>query len=295
MAPVPGGRNAVEQIHTPGDPFEQIVRKTDTHKITGHPRRERRREPFEHPVHHRLRLSHREPADGDTGPGAARQGAFQGSHPQVVVGAALDDGPERLFRLFRLFCQLPVPGSAPFQPPQRPLHPFFRQLPRRLAGDDVVEHHGHVGAECPLDLHGRFGSDRAGRAIDVADELDPVLLDLPESLEGKHLEAARVGEHRAVPGGEAVEPAQRLYHRLAGPEMQMIGVAQDDLRAGPEYLVRMQPAHRPVGPHRHECRSLHRAVWQGEGSGAGEALGGVKGEFEHGLWAMGLWAKGYGL
>ena len=96
--------------------------------------------------------------------------------------------------------QLGVPRRRqPVQPPERPLHPFPRELVRRLARHHVIERHRDVGAQRPLDLHRALGGERAVGAVDVALELDAVLGDLPEPLEREDLEAARVGEHRAAP------------------------------------------------------------------------------------------------
>ena len=126
----------------------------------------------------------------------------------------------------------------------------------------------------------------------MTDELDPILFDLAEPFEREDLEPARVGQHRPVPGGEPVQPAERLDHLFAGAQMQVVGVAEDDLRAGAANLVRMQTAHRSVGADRHERGRLHDAVGQREAAGAGQAFGGVEGEVEQGY---GLWAMGYEL
>ena len=69
--------------------------------------------------------------------------------------------------------------------------------------------------------------------------------------------------------------------RLAGAEMQVIGVAQDDLRAGPLDVAGAQSAHDAMGADRHERRRQDRAVRQGEGAGPGGALLGLEPELEH--------------
>ena len=128
----------------------------------------------------------------------------------------------------------------------------------------MVKLHCHVRAQGPLDLDGALGGDRPEAAVDVAAELDAVLGDLAQGLEGEDLEAAGVGEHRAVPCREAVQAAEGLDHFLAGTEVQVVGVAQHDLRAGAADVVGMQAAHGAVRAHGHERRRLHRAVRQGE-------------------------------
>ena len=49
-----------------------------------------------------------------------------------------------------------------------------------------------------------------GRAVEVAPERDAVLVDDAQVAERDDLEAARVGQDRAVPGHEPVEPAEPL-------------------------------------------------------------------------------------
>ena len=172
--------------------------------------------------------------------------------------------------------------AAPIQPAQRPLHPLARELVRRLARHHVVERHGDVGAEGALDLHRALGRERARGAVHVALELDAVLLDPPQPLEREDLEAAGVGEHRPVPGGEAVEPAHARDDVLAGAEVQVIGVAEDDLRAGARARRRRcRPRTTPWVPTGMNAGRLDGAVGQGERAGARGAGRALEREVEH--------------
>ena len=204
---------------------------------------------------------------------------------KLVVGAALDDGPEGLRGGRPPVCpparQRLVRCLAAVQPAQGALHAVEGQLVRRLARDHVVERHGDVGAERPLDLHGALGRQRAVGAVDVRLELDAVLADPAEPFEREHLEAARIGEHGPPPGGEPVEPAHVADDLLAGTEVQVVGVAQDDLRAGALDVAGAQAADHAVGADRHEGRGLDGAVGQRERAGPGVALRGVQAEPEH--------------
>ena len=119
----------------------------------------------------------------------------------------------------------------------------------------------------------RSGVSVRVRAVHVALEGDAVLRDPPQPLEREDLEAAGVGEHRAVPGGEAVQAAHVADHRLAGPEVQMVGVAEDDLRAGAAHVGGAQAADDAVGADRHERGGLDLAVGEGERAGARGAGG----------------------
>ena len=82
--------------------------------------------------------------------------------------------------------------------------------------------------------------------------------------EAEYLEAARVGEYRAVPAHEAVQPAVRRDHLQPRPQPQMKRVAEHD--AGAEFgeLGRAHRLHRAVGADRHEDRRLDLAVGKRE-------------------------------
>ena len=195
------------------------------------------------------------------------------------MDAALDDGPERLPGLVRAG-ELGVPGATAIQPAQGALHALAREIVRRLAGNDVIERHGDVRAERPLNLHRPLRGERAVGAVDVALEVDALLGDPPEAFQREDLKASRVGEHRALPRGEPVEPAHRLDHFLAGPEVEVVRVAENDLGAGAAHVGRAEAADDPMGADRHERRRLHLAMRQRERAGARGAVRALQPEGE---------------
>ena len=78
--------------------------------------------------------------------------------------------------------------------------------------------------------------------------------------QAEHLKATAVGEDRVIPADEAVKPAPARDQLVAGPQEQVIGVAEDDLGAE---LFQVALAHRLDGAlraDRHERRRLHHAV-----------------------------------
>src|SRR5215210_5019438 len=93
MTAVPGGGNTVKEIDAPGDSLQQIGGKSDSHKIMRDLWRQPRRQMLEDAVHHRFRLSYREASDGDPGPGALLQCRPERTSPELVMDAALDNGP----------------------------------------------------------------------------------------------------------------------------------------------------------------------------------------------------------
>ena len=68
---------------------------------------------------------------------------------------------------------------------------------------------------------------------------------------------------------------------IAGTQVQMVRVAEDDLGAGAADVLGAESADDPVGADRHEGRRLHRAVRQGEGARSRGSLGGVESKLEH--------------
>jgi hypothetical protein len=77
VTPVARGRDAIEQIDAPRDPFEQVGRKTDSHKITGDLPRQPGPEKLQNAVHYRLRLAYGETTNRDAGPGTPLERALQ--------------------------------------------------------------------------------------------------------------------------------------------------------------------------------------------------------------------------
>ena len=77
-----------------------------------------------------------------------------------------------------------------------------------------------------------------------------------------------------------MESAKGADHVLAGPEVEVIGVAQHHLRAGAFDFHRMEAADGAVGADGHERRRRHLAVRRVQRAGASLALGGVEGEGE---------------
>src|SRR3546814_2847376 len=69
------------------------------------------------------------------------------------------------------------------------------------------------------------------RSVEMALERDPLLALFGQRGEAHHLIAAAVGQDRAAPAHEGVQPAQACHALGAWTQHQMIGVAQDDVRS----------------------------------------------------------------
>ena len=70
------------------------------------------------------------------------------------------------------------------------------------------------------------------------------------------LVAAGIGENRARPGHEFVQAAKPADEFMAGTQIKMIGVGQDDFRAELFEGFVAQALHRGLRAHRQEKRSL---------------------------------------
>src|SRR5205814_1334700 len=69
-------------------------------------------------------------------------------------------------------------------------------------------------------------------AVEMRTKLDPLLVDRPQGRERHDLEPARVGQDRIGPVHKAVQSAKRRDALGAGPQHQVIGVAENEPRAG---------------------------------------------------------------
>ena len=93
------------------------------------------------------------------------------------------------------------------------------------------------------------------RAVDVAAESHSFFLELAYAAEREHLEAAAVGENGFLPAVEAVQAAGLLDDVHAGAEIQVIGIAEYDLRLDVvAQLVHVYAFYGADSAYRHEYR-----------------------------------------
>ena len=78
--------------------------------------------------------------------------------------------------------------------------------------------------------------------------------------EAEHLIAAAVGQDRLRPADEAVQPAAPRDQIVAGPQVQMVGVAEQNLSAERFQIAMRDAFHGALRAHRHERRRLDIAV-----------------------------------
>jgi len=78
--------------------------------------------------------------------------------------------------------------------------------------------------------------------------------------EAEHLIPAAVGQDRAVPRCEGMQPSGIADEIISGPQMQVIGVAEDDRRAALHQFLRRHRLHRGLRAHGHEDGRKDQAV-----------------------------------
>ena len=100
------------------------------------------------------------------------------------------------------------------------------------------------------------GREGVGRAVEVTAERDPVVVHDPQVPERHDLEAARVGEDRTLPVHEPMEAAEPRDPLMAGSQVEVVGVRQDDRGACVAQVVGVERLDGCVGPHRHELRRV---------------------------------------
>ncbi len=175
------------------------------------------------------------------------------SPPQRRVDAALHDPEQRLIGPR-------VSSQATLGPGVGARHGRGHLSGRQRRIHQLVEGHGDVAAQRLLDLDRALGREALARPVQVAGEGHAVVVDSAQVGQAEHLETARIGQDRAVPAHEPMEPAQRRDAFVAGAQRQVVGVGQQDLGARRAQVGRGQALDARLGPDRHELRGIDRPM-----------------------------------
>src|ERR1700722_4384046 len=95
----------------------------------------------------------------------------------------------------------------------------------------LVEDHRDVRSELRLDVGRLLRSQRMRRAVEVRAEVRALLVDRAPVGQAEHLVTAAVGEDGLAPADEAMQAAATRDQIVAGAEVEVIGVAEQDLGA----------------------------------------------------------------
>ncbi len=172
--------------------------------------------------------------------------------------------------------------AGPLRPAHRPLHGARRLVMRGAVLRALIERHHDIAAEQALDFHRPLRRQHMTGAVDMAGKGDAFLAHLRQRGKAHHLIAAAIGQDRPVPSHETVQPAQRGHALRAGPQHQMIGVAQNDVGACRADLGRAHRLDGGGGAHRHESWGANIAAPHADRAGASLAVGRGDGEGETG-------------
>ena len=162
--------------------------------------------------------------------------------------------------------------AAALEPPEAAIHRGARRGLVRLSFDQFVELHDQIGADVALDPHDVLGRVVVQRSVEVTAERDALFGDGAHLRQRVDLKAPRVGEHRAVPAREGVQPAERPHHQVARTEVEMEGVGEHHPSADRGDLLHREALDGAVRADGHECRRLDWAVRRLEDAGARGAV-----------------------
>ena len=229
VASVARRHHAIEHIHAALDRFEQVYRRSDSHQVTRPVDRQDSVHQFDHFVHYRRRL-----ADGQSPDripvGVELLHEFGGTRPQIRIGTSLHDRKKRL-AVTVLRPRRGIPLETTFEPPAGQIQRFGRIIVRSVPGRTFIERHHDIGPDTPLHVHHALRRKQVFRPVDVRTETAPFLGDFAALGQRKDLKTAAIGQYRPLPPAETVQAAGPFEDFGARPQVQVIGIPQNDLRA----------------------------------------------------------------
>ncbi len=269
VAGVARGQDAVEHVHARVDAFDDVQRRAHAHEIAGLFGRQYGSRMVQHLHHDVLAFAYGKPADGIALEVEIDELA-RGLRAQILEHAALHDAEQQVSRR-----PLGIGVTAAFGPAGGHGQRSGGVGVIRPGGHALVKHHHNVRIQVALDAHHLFRREQVLRAVEVGTEGDPFLLDGPQGGKAEDLKAAAVREDGLVPRVEAVQAAAPRHEFVAGPQVQVIGVAEDDFRAYGVEIVGSDGLHAANRADGHEDGRVYRAVGRLENAGTGRAVRGV--------------------
>ena len=173
-----------------------------------------------------------------------------------------------------MFAAAVEPVARTLGPAHRQFHRLDRFVAAHAIGGAFVKRHDNVGAQKPLDFHRAFGRQHMFRPVEMALERHALFGDFAQRRQAHHLIPAAVGQYRAVPARKLVQPTQPRHTFRAGPQHQMVGVAQDDVRTRCAHFGRAHRLYRGGGADGHEGRRANFAAHHLNAAGARLAIRG---------------------
>ena len=253
VAAIAGRHHAVEEIDPGGDGVEDVLRAADAHQVARPVLGQKVGRDGEGLADLVAPLADADAADGVAVEIEGQQG-LGALGAEVGVRPPLNDPEERL-----IGAACAPPCSAPAQAIVRPTASAISSCEAGSAG----QWSRHMATSAPSAswiAMARSGVSSSSRPSRCERKVTPVVGHPVPVRQAEDLEPARIGQDRAVPAHERVQPAECRHHLLARPQGQMIGVGQQHPRPGGAELVGREPLDRRLGADRHERRGLDRPV-----------------------------------
>ena len=124
-----------------------------------------------------------------------------------------------------------------------------------------------------------FGCEEVRTTVEVRAEADAIFSDFAQRVEREDLESARVSEHGAWPTDEAMQAAHAANGLVTGTQVEVIGVAENDLGAERFEDILRDCLDRSLGTDGHEDGRLDGLVREDE-TGTATAGSGFSDELE---------------
>ncbi len=272
VAGVPTGQNTVKHIDPPTDAFNDVGWCSYSHQVAGFAFGEYVATELADAVHVFGWLSHGEAADSIarlvlTGNEFGRLG------PQVIKAAALNDR-EKCLRMPILRCRIGHEFHAALQPPVGEVHAVFSILAGAGVGGAFIECHHDVCSDATLNPEAALRTEQVFTAINVAGKGGAFFRDLAAMRKAEYLIAATVRQDGPLPVHEPVETTGGFHRLHPRPQVEMVGIAQDDL--GFYLLLQLglvDALYRPDRPDRHENGGRYFPVISNNSACAGICLG----------------------
>ena len=170
--------------------------------------------------------------------------------------------------------------AAALRPAHRHFHARRNLVTRAVGARAFVECHHDIAAQQALDFHAALGREHVFRAIDMAAEFDALLGQLAQFGQAHHLVAAAVGQDRALPVHEFMQTAQPRHPLGPRTQHQVVGIAENNVRARLADGFGLHRLDCRRGPDRHECRRADRAALHCDAASARGTIGSVDVECE---------------
>ncbi len=241
--------DAVKHIDAAGDAFDDLNPVADAHQVAGVVRRDMGDREIDSAHHFGFRFT-----DADAADGIAVEADFRESlcaaFTQIGVDSALNDTEEQLTGSERLL-------AAAFGPAEGFVDGFRSVVVCCGIRDAFIETHHDIRAEDALRPERFCGTQEELFPIDMGLESDAIGLDFAEFAERKDLKAAGIGQDGTIPSHKRVQTTAVLHNFVAGPQEQVVGIAENDIDLQLLQIARLERLDGSLRTDRHKYGGLN--------------------------------------